>query len=105
MSWIGSWSGKWILMGVISVLLASIGAQAGEYKTVEELRVSAEAGETDSQFKLGERYYYGQQVRLDRTIAMDWYKKAADGGHGDAAWKLFQMLDWERASAPMRSSL
>ena len=57
-----------------------------------QLTKSAESGDAEVQYKLGERYYYGsEEAPLDHEKAVFWFKKAAEQGHVDAQWKLGKM--------------
>ena len=54
----------------------------------EETKASAEAGDADAQYNLGELYRNGQGVEQDFKEALKWYQKAADQGHADAQLNL-----------------
>ena len=41
----------------------------------------AEKGDPDAMFNLGQAYKLGRGVTLDKTIARDWYRRAAVKGH------------------------
>lgn len=47
---------------------------------VKLLRMDADAGIADAQRKLGECYYYGNGVAVDKQKAMEWFIKAANQG-------------------------
>ena len=51
---------------------------------VELIRVQAEAGDAEGQFKLGLRYANGDGVLRDYREAADWFRRAADQGRADA---------------------
>ena len=51
--------------------------------TIEDLRGLAEAGDPDAQLALAARYYDGNGVPKDDTLAAAWLRRAADRGH---AW-------------------
>jgi hypothetical protein len=58
--------------------------KADELKLVEDARIcraSAEQGDANAQYKLGNMYYYGQGVPRDYAEAFRWYSKAADQGN------------------------
>jgi TPR repeat protein len=50
----------------------------------EETKASAEAGDADAQYTLGELYRNGQGVEQDFKEALKWYQKAADQGYAAA---------------------
>ncbi len=41
----------------------------------------AEAGDADAMFNMGQAYKLGRSVPMDKAIARDWYRKAANKGH------------------------
>lgn len=47
---------------------------------------SALSGNTESCFLMGEKYFYGQGVEINREIAKDWYFAAAKKGHATAQY-------------------
>ena len=63
-----------------------------EHMTVNEIAncyLDAIKGNTDAQFDLGNRYYYGYDyVRKNLTKAVEWYTKAAEQGHAKAQFNL-----------------
>ena len=48
------------------------------------LRELAEAGDTEAQAELGERYEEGRGVGRDYGVAMSWFRRAAERGYGPA---------------------
>jgi len=46
----------------------------------DEYRESAEQGNADAQYMLGECYYYGAGVEVNHKEAVKWYQKAAEQG-------------------------
>ena len=50
-------------------------------ETLEQLISKAEAGNVQSCFELGQRFAIGEDVEADESKAMDWYLRAAKGGH------------------------
>ena len=54
-------------------------------KAVEEWRGAAIAGDADAQFNLGQAYKLGRGVPVDLALAEEWYRKAAQQGHPQAA--------------------
>ncbi|SOB87200.1 hypothetical protein SAMN06297144_2324 [Sphingomonas guangdongensis] len=58
----------------------------GDYRrAVEEWRGPAVAGDADAQFNLGQAYKLGRGVPVDLPMAEEWYRKAAEQGHRQAA--------------------
>lgn len=53
-----------------------------------EWQVLANEGDRESQFYLGLLYETGRGVDVDIDTAVRWYKKAAEAGHGKAAYRL-----------------
>lgn len=56
-----------------------------------QFRNSAELGDANAMFKLGEIYSYGEGVTEDANIAVEWYLKAAQVGNAEAMYKLGDM--------------
>lgn len=58
----------------------------GDYrKAVDEWRPLAIAGDADAQFNMGQAYKLGRGVPVDLPMAEEWYRKAAQQGHPQAA--------------------
>jgi uncharacterized protein len=58
----------------------------GDYETaVKEWRAPALKGDSDAQFNLGQAYKLGRGVKTDFSVALDWYRRAAEQGHLQAA--------------------
>ncbi len=55
---------------------------------LESIRTAAELGNAHAQCDLGHKYFYGQGVPKDYTLAMTWLRKAADQNFADAQFKL-----------------
>jgi hypothetical protein len=53
-------------------------------KLVEELTAKAEAGDADSEYRLGLCYYNGEGVDKDFSEAVKWYRKAAEQNYAKA---------------------
>jgi TPR repeat protein len=81
-------------------------------KAARWFRKSAEQGNADAQYRLGDMYYEGKGVALDPTEAAKWYRKAAEQGDSDAQSMLGHMylkgngvaLDFEEAAKWYRKS-
>lgn len=60
--------------------------ERGDYATaIAEWRTPALEGDADAQFNLGQAYKLGRGVPMDLAAAQDWFKRAADQGHLQAA--------------------
>ena len=54
----------------------------------DPLLASAEAGDAEAQYQLGNRYRLGEGVSEDPFEAASWYRRAAEQGHGMAMYML-----------------
>jgi TPR repeat protein len=52
----------------------------------------ARQGDAKAQCKLGNRYYYGNGIKVDRKEALKWWEQAADQGNGEANYQLSVVL-------------
>nr|WP_092067129.1 tetratricopeptide repeat protein [Dendrosporobacter quercicolus]NSL49720.1 sel1 repeat family protein [Dendrosporobacter quercicolus DSM 1736]SDL49757.1 hypothetical protein SAMN04488502_10154 [Dendrosporobacter quercicolus] len=59
-------------------------SQAAE-EAFEQVAAMAEAGDIQAQYILGIAYYTGRQAEPDERAAVEWWRRAAIGGHPDAA--------------------
>src|SRR6266446_7039763 len=57
-------------------------------KQVEEVKAKAEAGDADSEYQLGLRYYNGDGVAKNFSEAVKWYRKAAEQNYALAQYNL-----------------
>lgn len=57
----------------------------------DQLQEAAQAGDPDAQYAIGYMYYYGKGVAANKTIALDWLKRAAVQGQPQAI-KAMNML-------------
>ncbi|WP_412461354.1 tetratricopeptide repeat protein [Pseudomonas sp. SC11] len=53
---------------------------------------SAEAGDAQAQYELGEFYYSGNQAPKDLNKALNWFEKASLQGHAQAQYRLGGMF-------------
>jgi TPR repeat protein len=53
-------------------------------RQVEEVKAKAEAGDADSEYRLGLFYYNGEGVAKDFSEAVKWYRKAAEQNYAPA---------------------
>jgi uncharacterized protein len=96
-------------LGVLASLLTVIAAPAtadvkagvdawsqGKYDVaVKEWREPALQGDSDAQFNMGQAYKLGRGVKSDFSIALDWYRKAAEQGHLQAADSYGHLLHYQ----------
>jgi TPR repeat protein len=61
--------------------------QANEY------RASAERGDSDAQYKLGNMYAQGTGVLQNESLALQWFRRAAEQGHADAQFYVGQAYE------------
>ncbi len=54
----------------------------------DELSFNAQTGDAESQNRIGEMYYYGDEVEQDLDQAVYWFKEAAKQKHADAMYNL-----------------
>ena len=55
-------------------------AAKGLSVTIQNLRKAAEQGDAEAQFSLGSCYDEGEGVRVDKSLAVKWCRKAAEQG-------------------------
>ena len=67
---------------------------------LEKTLKSAERGNADAQYCLGNRYYIGEGVPQDYVGAAKWFRKAADQGHGKAQFSLGEMYNYGDGVSP-----
>jgi TPR repeat protein len=81
---------KFFLLNVLVLLMWTAPAAATVEDAAQwvELRRLAEQGDVQAQVNLGLMYYSGQEVPLDYTEALHWFRKAADRGEAAAQHNL-----------------
>ena len=57
-------------------------SKSGRY--IEQLRVKAEKGDAEAQYKLGAQHLFGEGVTQSYDKAMEWFRKAAEQGNAEA---------------------
>lgn len=67
---------------------------------LQELKVKAENGDVQAQYRLGGMYFHGQGVKQDDQEALKWYLKVAEQGYDHARVR----CDWLRLSMSRKSS-
>jgi TPR repeat protein len=75
---------------LLSAPVFQLSAQQAETdgKQFEELKAEAEAGDVDSEYQLGFRYYDGEGVPKDFSKAVRWFRKAAEQSNAHAQYYL-----------------
>ncbi len=63
-------------------------------KAFKELVASAETGDADAQFKVGQAYFNGDGVVADVFEGAKWYRKSAEQGNVNAQWSLANAYDY-----------
>lgn len=58
------------------------------WQQFDELTFNAQAGDADAQNRLGEMYYFGDEIEQDLDQAAYWFKEAAKQRHADAMYNL-----------------
>lgn len=71
----------WLVFGLLLGGCQSQPVRSPEFSALEE---RAEAGDVESQFKLGNAYDFGHGTNRNGQLAMHWYTKAAEQGYAEA---------------------
>lgn len=53
----------------------------GDDPSIEEVKIFAEQGNVNAQYKLGWAFFSGESVEEDADLALHWFRKAAMQGH------------------------
>ena len=64
-----------------------------EEKSIESLRMEAEQGDVDSQYRLGFMYGKGDGVQKDLAESLKWMRLAAEQGHAKAQYNMAWFYD------------
>ncbi len=81
---------------VLYLAIASTSVCSEPIYTLQDIKIllsRAQQGDTVSQYHLGYAYAHGEIVVKDDREAMRWYRKAAEGGHAEAARQLQAIED------------
>ena len=76
----------WVLL----LLLLASGCGRQRAPSIEAIRARAEEGEAVAQYNLGARYALGEGVVVDKVVAVEWCRKAADQRHTQVSSLLTQ---------------
>jgi TPR repeat protein len=81
---------NWTLVIMLAVLAvqSAVGQSQSARKRFADIKTQAEAGDAESQFKLGVCYADGDGVAKDPGTAVKWYRLAAESGHAEAQYRL-----------------
>ena len=95
---------RFIAIVILALSATTIAAQDSR-DDLEKVKVAAELGFADAQYKLGDHYYLSNLwVSGPRephyTKAVQWYGKAAEQGHRGAQWKLANILSEGSGGVP-----
>ncbi|HEV2201546.1 MAG TPA: retroviral-like aspartic protease family protein [Bryobacteraceae bacterium] len=63
-------------------------ASKGDKTALQRLRVLAEQGDAEAQFKLGGMYFNGEGAPSDKALGLAWLRKAAERGNAEAPYWL-----------------
>lgn len=72
-----------IMLFAVSAAAAFAGSSPEEVRQFEQTKVRADAGESWSQYSLGNHYEMGSGVKKDLAQAIRWYRKSAEQGDVD----------------------
>jgi TPR repeat protein len=59
---------------------------------IQQLQLAAKQGDAEAQFKLGDALEYGKGIYKDTEEAIHWFRQAAERGHIQAKYQLYQHL-------------
>ena len=80
-----------IQMGVEQPQEKKAEIEAYNTRSIEDIKEAVNVDDIDALFELGERYYYGEGIEINCSIAASYYLKAANRGHDIAKEKLAWM--------------
>ena len=75
-----------LLFAVPCVAMFQLGCS--EVQDIDQIRQTAEQGDAEAQFNLGNVYYIGEGTPQDYAEAVKWYRKAAEQGFAKAQYNL-----------------
>ena len=76
---------------LLIVMLGYSGSTLFAQGITGSIYLDAELGVVDAQKELGDKYYFGLEVEQDLTIALRWYRMAAEGGDRQAQYSTGRM--------------
>lgn len=69
--------------------------ERGDDSGVSGIRAAAESGFTEAQCKIAEMHMYGEGVKKDKSVAIHWYRKAAEKGNAIAQYNTGMTLHFD----------
>jgi len=107
---------KKIILGFLLLSLAAISTHAEDLEdAVEAMRVGdfaeaycimrplAEDGDADAQYNIGWMYLNGYGLRINDSLALEWWQKAAAQGHSDASFSIGMLYSLGEGEVPKNS--
>ncbi len=106
-----------VLFLILSLAMASISAVASEVEdAVAAMRIGdfaeaycimrplAERGDADAQYNIGWMYMNGYGLRVNDSLALEWWNKASDQGHVDASFSIGMLYSLGDGDVPKDST-
>ncbi len=97
----------------IASLISSVGAVANDLDDAVEamrtgdfavayciMRPLAEAGDADAQYNIGWMYLNGYGLRVNDSLALDWWEKASAQGNADASFSIGMLYSLGEGAVP-----
>ena len=64
------------------------------------MRPLAESGDADSQYNIGWMYLNGYGLRVNDSLALEWWEKASEQGHADASFSIGMLYSLGEGKVP-----
>ena len=64
------------------------------------MRPLAESGDADSQYNIGWMYLNGYGLRVNDSLALEWWEKASEQGHSDASFSIGMLYSLGEGKVP-----
>ena len=77
-----------LLFCILLISILNVSCKDISEMSVEELKEKAEQGDADAQFRLGECYFNGNDIKQDYKAGANWFTKAAEQEHAGAQYRL-----------------
>lgn len=68
------------------------------------MRPFAESGNADAQYNIGWMYLNGYGLRVNDSLALEWWKKASSQGHSDASFSIGMLYSMGEGKVPKDSN-
>lgn len=72
---------KTIFFALFIMTFISCSDNSEQNDQVRQLYLDADKGNAEAQFKLGYKYYFGDQVPINKDSSKYWLNKSAENGH------------------------